>query len=405
MLPCDNLKADRPPNEIQTPQPCTSYNIELSSCISTPWSLVKNYKKIIINQCVFWVVYHDRVCQLNPPNKPMYQVNVVAIIYSGATCDNYTNNQILFMFYQDVYNEHFNLQPDWYTDGLQTIFTYSTANCNQKDANGNVVIDSASFQPVPCDTFQYCCQRTLWIEPLQYNLKVDTLNPQGKLYEKIRKSQSLDTCLCFSYCYNPLRTKNTSPCLNDTCSFVDSTKWTIKRILLPLPSSSPTCEQCSIVVDYKTRESNYCPSLNDSTYNDIIIDNIELDCPFSIDSAIAFQDSLCLSSYPQAFIYNHTLDLLIKQGFLKYPENGKSSTYYRVFKSSCWADFFSPGYEGWPSRRVFRECESDNCCWMRIKLNVSNSGVKSYEILYSTSSNLQNCYAPYPCYFNCAPNN
>jgi hypothetical protein len=406
------LSQDRPPYEIPTPSPCNYFQEELGFCINVNWSTERKFKKIIIDQCAYWIIYHDRICVSQQPGyENLYQINVVGIVEKGTNCENLSNTQVLLKFYNIIYNEIFLEQPDWYPwhngalgEERITVPTFTSAGCYQSDSLNNIVLNSF-FEPQPCDDNQYCCERFLWFSKINNTLRIDSTNQQNELQEYVLSKIGDTTKVycetpCISECVKPLRTYNISSCYNDTCSVVDSTLWVIKKSSIPLIQ----CPGCSVIINYKARRSNYCPAMGDSTYNDIVVDNFELDCPFSADSIENFVDSLCMSSYPLNEIYFLTLDYLIKNGFVTYPENGKTSSYYRIYKSSCIADFFSEGFEGWPSRRVFTECGVENCCFMKIKMMTDYSGNRTYEIISSGSTSFQ-CLAPYGCYFHCVPIN
>lgn len=401
------ISQDRPPYEIDTPEPCNYYSSG-DFCPYTAWGSQDQYQKVVIGGCTFWVVYRDRTCS-SGQSGTIYETNITGIIYSGTGCDTLSNAIVMQKFREERYAQVFLQHPDWYpwcngtlNDTLTTMYSYSTAQCNQLDNNGHILLDD-SFEPVPCDSHQYCCRRSLWFSKEYGQLKIDTLNPQYIQFKEIgwKEGSNRDTCQlpCKSDCYQPLRTKNISPCLIDTCSSYEFGVWQVKKAVIDLPF----CTECKITIDFKVRTINNCPALSGETINDMIIDNMELNCPFRIDSIPRALDSACLASVPKDSIYNYAMDYLIKNQFLIYPPIGPPKRYYRIFKSSCWADFFTEGWEGWPSRRVFNECVPESCCWMQIELTTLPDNSHIYNILYTVPDTI-NCLAPYGCFFYCGPN-
>lgn len=399
-----SIAQDRPPYEIPTPAPCTFiYGFEDENCVNTPWSTERKYKKILIGQCSFWVIYHDRVCNWGTPQNTEYTTNVVGIIYQGLGCDETSNAKVLEKFRLEIYQEVFSQNPNWYPwnngtlDSTKvTMFSYSTATCNQADINGNLIIDS-NLQVSPCDNHQYCCQRAIWLSKVNNSLRIDTLNPNFVHVKWVgwKEGQSRDTCSipCIADCFQPLRTRNISPCYNDSCNFVDSTKWTIKEVNFNLPQ----CPNCKISVNLKTRRANFCPAKGDTTWNDMIIDNMSMHCSGSQDTNI----TNCIKNIDKNFVYNYTLDYLIRNEFLQYPDTNKTSKYYRIFKSTCWADFNPP--EG--GNRKFYECAPvENCCWMQIQMTTGSDGLThTYNILHWVHTSNQCLSTHYNCDFYCEP--
>ncbi len=96
------LSQDRPPYEIPTPSPCNYFQEELGFCINVNWSTERKFKKIIIDQCAYWIIYHDRICVSQQPGyENLYQINVFDLLgnlvlseFGNQNSSNYTNIKV-----------------------------------------------------------------------------------------------------------------------------------------------------------------------------------------------------------------------------------------------------------------------------------------------------------------------
>ncbi|OGU58769.1 MAG: hypothetical protein A2X64_00580 [Ignavibacteria bacterium GWF2_33_9] len=443
MLSNSNLfSQDSPPINIKTPAPCLgrgtiNYHYGgYDSYIIPDWSTEPNYKKICsddflpadesLGHCCYWIVYHDRLKTLYDLNQNpfyVYETNVTAIIYEGEGCKKRTQGEIIQNFQRILYNEvrteHPEYAPWGAPDGgafeyngqyLGTFFVfYSTGRC----------LDSLN-QLCNNYTHTYCCQsnKFLYLES-DNSLNIDSLVLVWNKYQKqdtvyymgdewdgtdSTYNENFVPCNCISFCDNIMFAPNQDRLCYPPC---DDAKWEVPEDS-PLPVPIPNCPNCFVNVAYKYRETYPCPEYEEATFNDISIDEIEIDSL-----------SPCNQCNLNVFaIHNAVVDYLLKNAFNNYPQPGDSNTHYRIFKASCWSDFFDPGWYQYfkddnnqidsvwyPSVRVLKDCGPSNCCWQRytISTDFDPPYEKTYTIIDSGGS-IEPCYIrPYPCTFICEP--
>jgi len=416
-----NNKLFSQPTEIVTPTPCIGFGIGVVGCDhNETWSAEPKTKTISIGECQYTIYYHDRIRQCPQLCGPMYETNVVAIVYAGMGCPHKTNGEIVFAFLQSLYENEMWQQPyinyypmclirdhpDW--DFYADFDTWATGDCFTLDEHGI---------KVPCDSNHYCCHTII-----RFDYKWDPERPTSSItldstYNDEPVVRSVYTingfeepeCPCESDCNTVIRTPkiaNYNTC-NAPCS---DNPWVVEPVeMVPLSE----CPTCSVEVHYKIRESNPCPQINMSTFNDISLDEISLTFDGICDSA-------CVGTIPMNDIHSEVVHYLLKNKFKHIPAPGNCATYYRLFQSSCWSDGYDGGYwHYWrsyeppygidsayiPGERVMRQCEPSNCCWSQYQIcnDGGNPPVIRYT-LYDQYSDPEPCYfMPYPCEFICNP--
>ena len=403
--------------EIVTPTPCPGFGGGLVVCgFNENWSTEPKNKTITIGECHYTIYYHERTQPCPDLCGPLYETNVVAIVYDGMGCDQKTNGEIVFAFLQSLYQHEMWQQPytnyypmcliiddpqyDYYTN----IDSWSTGDCYTFDEQGI---------KIPCDENHYCCRTHIWFDynPNTGRITFDSTYKGYKDQPVIRSvytgsGHDITECPCEWDCNTVMRTPkianyNTS---NAPCS---DNPWVVEPVVM-LPVAG--CPTCSVEVHYKIRESNPCPLINMSTFNDISLDEIRL----TFDGTC---DSICVSMIPMQDIHSQVVNYLLTNKFNHYPDPGHCETYYRLFQSSCWSDFYDEGYwhywrsneppygidsAYYPSERVMRQCQPSNCCWSQYQICTPPAG-PPYTLL-EQYSDPEPCYiAPYPCEFICNP--
>ena len=436
-----------PPNNINFSGPCALDALNDPNYVpGTTWQGPKYFKVCldsdqVIPNCCYWIVYYDRKPKeyeqrfYEPPYPTFqlerYEINVTGITFDGVNCEKRSKGEILLEFYNGV------LQKNWETDTnffLRFFWIYidstSYGYAGQSSGGGwpmDVYTTGGCFRTDTQDTLDcyldsFCCHTRVQVEWERYPYKKvwasDTAYPSLREYEVYKpKFDSSSNYWVKEHCVEPCELSKCNdikmvhyypmacpaPCIYPN----DTVRWEVKPDLsIPL---LPWCPNCNLKVSYKLRVSNLCPEAGVTTFNDILLDDIEID-------STTLCDPNCFRNIPMQMIHSYVVDYLTENMFENYPAPNQCDTNYRIFQSSCWGDFFQEGwtqyyadyenYSGniltryWPPFRYLNPCTPYNCCWTKYQICTDQEGHHNPTRI-ETQSDQTPCWAPTNCTFLC----
>lgn len=403
--------AEELPVNVVTPAPCQGAE-------SAPWS-GPIVEKICTDEfgewgasdgkgvCCYWIVYHERTINTNPTER--YETNITEIFFEGEDCEERSRGDIIHRFQEFLYKskpydffayhagtyDPYVPATDW--SGSATMTFYTTGGCYQKDSEGNTIYNEEG-EPLPCNPDDYCCkyEKQVFLNHGEVTGIDSIIGLNNEPLFVSRKDTMPFTFNCPSSCNKACDNVSMEHLVNLTCNLpCNETAWGPEE---ETDIDIPGCAGCKITVIFRKRTTPPCPEFGMESVNDIQLFGLK----YNYESG---QPCYTCSVSDQT-LHTIAMQYLLNNIFTDLPAPDNCKTNYRIIQSSCWHEHFLREDHPWlPRQRMLYACyPNNNCCMKRYKIcRDINGNLLPPELLY-TSSTEEDChFAPYPCLFICDP--
>jgi hypothetical protein len=358
-----------------TPNPCNGDTTSWSGPYSTKICGYEIYGWSCNPNCCFTIIYYDR---WTGNNDREYEINVVGIFWdeSPGNCDTCATFVTLFSWaYESILVEKSTNDPTFKNkivgNGLQptsgwdaAMYVYNTGNCRNQDS-------------VLCDDRIRCCKHFADITfsdiPGQTNI-VDGF--QSAWFERFE-----DTIPCPQGCDTVCFDVRTGPISDTLCPDFDCNygPWQSK---ISIPTSITICPGCSVIVYYRTRETEKCTPV----YTDIQVDSVR-----KVGNCIN-----CPPNITVGYLYWYGVHVALRKVGQEKLVNESCDTNFRVISQSCWGPD-SLGVTIYP-------CFVPGCCLGKYVVCKDKKGVVTdslIAVITDQDSTCSNYITPMPCTYIC----